>query len=198
MCRQRRTPSTPRRRGPRPRCRSAATPPAHPALPSSSSYLRCSLLPHSQATVGALKSTVLTLALLHGRVGVAAACEAARVEEEWQIGEHGFVEDGHDKARAQLGAQISAIALYVALLPPQLRLPPAPPAANPERCAAAAAERSARVLARRAREEALVARKRAEVRERLMAQLAAERSGEGAEGAVVEATFADVAARPPA
>ena len=126
------------------------------------------------------------------------ACEAARVEEEWQIGENGFVEDGHDKARAQLRAQMGAIAVYCALLPPSLRLPPAPVHTDAAACAAAATARRDRVLARRTREEALVARKREEVRARLMAQLSAEQRGEpeGADagdsgGSVVEAAFTD-------
>ena len=144
-----------------------------------------------QASVGALKSTVLALALLHGRVGVEAACEAARVEEEWQIGEHGFVEDGHDTARAQLRAQLAAVSVYCALLPPALRLAAAPPADNPALSAAAAAQRAERVLARRAREEELVARKRVEVRARLMAQLAAEGGGAGGGGTVVEASYSE-------
>jgi chaperone required for assembly of F1-ATPase len=105
-----------------------------------------------QQLVGSLKSAVLTLAVVHRAVDVDAALTAARLEEEWQIGENGFVEDGHDTARAALRVAVSSAAAYLALLP-RAYLPPPPAAVTP-------AARRAAVGVRRARETALVAVKR--------------------------------------
>jgi chaperone required for assembly of F1-ATPase len=49
--------------------------------------------------VGSLKSSVLTLALVHGHIDAQTAVDTARVEEEFQIAEHGFVEEGYASHR---------------------------------------------------------------------------------------------------
>lgn len=116
-----------------------------------------------QQVVGATKSTVVTLALAHRQLDTEQAWDTARVEEEWQIEEHGFVEDGHDTARAQLRIALSTAGAYLWMLPPAARLPPLPSltARDLEKTVQRlAAERTARVGARRDREMALVAQKR--------------------------------------
>jgi chaperone required for assembly of F1-ATPase len=119
-----------------------------------------------QQVLGGTKSTVLALALAHRVVDVDGACAAARVEEEFQIGEHGFVEDGHDAARAHLRLQVASAAAYLSLLPAS-----APPRApNPSRkgyaesLASSVEARTRRVKERRDREARLVADKRAKLR----------------------------------
>jgi len=114
-------------------------------------------------TLGCLKSTVLALALAHREVDVEGAAQAARVEEEFQIQGHGFVEDGHDTQRAYLRVQLASAAAFLGMLPRALR-PPALPSAQrrdyDQRLAQHVAARSARVAARREREAKLVQRKR--------------------------------------
>ena len=111
--------------------------------------------------VGAAKSSVLALAMVHRVVTPSAAFDAARVEEEWQIGENGLVEEGHDTARASLRTALSTAAMMLHLSPAS-RPPPIPKGAAA--VAVEAAARAARVGARQARERQLVATKRAEMR----------------------------------
>lgn len=127
-----------------------------------------------QSLLGGTKSTVLTLALVHGRLTAADAFEAARVEEEWQIGEHGFVEDGHDTARAALRTSLASAVAFLNMLGPAHFPTPALPTLTrrdaPATVAAQAAARFARVEVRRAREVALVAQKREAMRAYRMKQ----------------------------
>jgi ATP synthase F1 complex assembly factor 2 len=51
-----------------------------------------------------------------GRVGVAEALEACRLEEDKQIGEWGLVEGGHDVEIADLRVRVAAPAVFVGLL----------------------------------------------------------------------------------
>ena len=132
---------------------------AEDAVDTASPWLKAVL----QSVVGATKSSVLTLALAHRQVDVEQAWEAARVEEEWQIGEHGFVEDGHDTARAQLRSALTTASTYLWMLPPSARPAPLPSLSGKDldrTVARLAAERAARVGARRQREEELVRVKR--------------------------------------
>jgi chaperone required for assembly of F1-ATPase len=145
--------------------------------------------------VGSTKSTVIALALLHRATDVEGAFAAARLEEEWQIGEHGFVEDGHDSQRAYLKLQLASAQAFLGMLPREL-LPAQPP--NPARKDHAAVlktaveARTARLAERRGREKSLLARKRAALR-RMEQEEAAQRlaaakqkqvgdGGSGAEG----------------
>lgn len=135
-----------------------------------------------QSAVGVLKSSVLALALVHRAVDVQGAIEAARVEEEWQIGENGFVEDGHDTTAAYMRAHISAASTFLWLLPASnpAPLPAQGKKGYAEQLARTQQERAARVMVRREREARLVGQKRA-----IMKQMALEeaRGGGGAVGA---------------
>lgn len=117
-----------------------------------------------QQSVGVLKSSVVTLALVNRAISVEDAFEASRVEEEWQIGENGFVEDGHDTGRAHTRAQLTAVSTFLWLLPASA-MPAALPLAGKKgynvALASARAARAARVLTRRMREAAAVSSKRA-------------------------------------
>lgn len=55
------------------------------------------------------KSIFLSLALLHGRLSVAEAMDAAWVETSAQIETWGEVEDSHDVAWAELGRELGAV-----------------------------------------------------------------------------------------
>jgi chaperone required for assembly of F1-ATPase len=68
-------------------------------------------------TLGCLKSSVLAFALANRVVDVDEAYAAARVEEEFQISSHGFVEDGHDSQRSYLRLQIASAVAYLGMLP---------------------------------------------------------------------------------
>jgi chaperone required for assembly of F1-ATPase len=120
-------------------------------------------------TLGCLKSTTLAIALAHRYIDVDGAFAAARVEEEWQIGEHGFVEGGgHDTSRAYLRLQLTSAAAYLNMLPKGSLPAPLPSASRKDHAAllaAQVADRRARVEGRRAREADLVARKRALMKE---------------------------------
>jgi chaperone required for assembly of F1-ATPase len=113
------------------------------------------------------KSTVLTLALVHGAVDVDTAFECSRVEEEFQIRENGFVEDGHDVTRAAQRVALSTVATFLSLCPASA--PAAVPLASRKdyaaALAAAEAARSQRVSARRAREAGMVAAARKAMKE---------------------------------
>jgi hypothetical protein len=67
--------------------------------------------------LGCLKSSVLAFALANRVVDVDEAYAAARVEEEFQISSHGFVEDGHDSQRSYLRLQIASAVAYLGMLP---------------------------------------------------------------------------------
>lgn len=124
------------------------------------------------------KSTALTLALLHGAVDVETAFECARVEEEHQIRENGFVEDGHDTARAQLRVALTAAHAFLAMAPESaasLRgeaTQSGKRRAGAEDAGSSMAMRRARVAARRKEEAALVERMRREMREASVAEAA--------------------------
>jgi hypothetical protein len=70
--------------------------------------------------LGASKSAVISLALLHRRLSVVQAVEASRVDEEFQIRENGFVEDGHDVARAETRVRLASAAACLWLAPQPL------------------------------------------------------------------------------
>ena len=63
------------------------------------------------------KSSILTLALAHNAIDIEEAFQITRLEEEWQIDEHGFVEDGHDSQRAHTKLMLSSAVTYLNLLP---------------------------------------------------------------------------------
>ena len=126
-----------------------------------------------QQVVGATKSTLVTLAFVHRHLDSEGALEASRLEEEWQINQHGEVEDGHDTARAYARLQLCTAAAFLALLPEAALLQPPPPASarnHGELVAQRAAQRAERVAARRARETELVAQKRAAMRAHALAE----------------------------
>ena len=126
-----------------------------------------------QAVVGATKSTVVTLAFVHRHLDSAGALEASRLEEEWQINQHGEVEDGHDTARSYARLQLATAAAFLSLLPASALPPPLPLASArnyAELMAARGAARAARVAARRQREAELVAQKRAAMRAHAVAE----------------------------
>lgn len=53
---------------------------------------------------------------MQGRLGVAGALEAARVEEDFQIDRWGLVEGGHDIDIADASARVSAAAVFSRLV----------------------------------------------------------------------------------
>jgi len=67
--------------------------------------------------LGSTKSTLTSMALLHRQITAAQAFECARVEEEFQIEENGFVEDGHDTARAETKLKAASASTLLWLLP---------------------------------------------------------------------------------
>ena len=144
---------------------------AEDAVDTADPFLKAAL----QAAVGSLKSSVLALAFVHGKVDAGTAFDAARVEEEWQIGENGFVEDGHDTSRAGLRATLTSISAFMAALPASAPgvLPSKSDVAGVE---AARASRAARVGARHAREAALVREKREALRRAAAADAEEERA----------------------
>lgn len=62
------------------------------------------------------KSLVVSAALLHGRLSVAEAVAAARLEEDFQLEDWGMVEAGHDLDIADTRTRIGAAAVFVRLL----------------------------------------------------------------------------------
>lgn len=86
-------------------------------------FLRASLA----ALLGATKSTTISMALLYGHVTLDQALEASRVEEQFQIEENGFVEDGHDTQFVQLRVKAAAAAALMRLAPESGPLSPAGP-----------------------------------------------------------------------
>lgn len=130
--------------------------------------------------VGTTKSSVISLAMLYGAVDVDGAFEASRVEEEWQIEENGFVEDGHDTSRAHTKLQLSSVATFLNFLNPKdapVPLPPISGKSAAELCKQARIEREARVRKRRAAEDALVQRYRVALRNMAL-QEAAQKAAE--------------------
>lgn len=117
------------------------------------------------SVIGAVKSTVITMAFLHRALDIEGAFQASRVEEEWQIAENGFVEDGHDTARAQLRTCLASASALLWLTPTSQPASLPKPSAKGYAAALAAsrAERSARVGKRRDREMALVSEKRTQI-----------------------------------
>ena len=110
--------------------------------------------------VGATKSSIVSLALVHKAIATPDALDASRLEEEWQITQNGLVEDGHDTSRSSLRLNLASVAAFVGLLPPSLR---GAPLADGNKAAAVAAvlkQRLARVVARRDKEDKLVEQKR--------------------------------------
>lgn len=59
------------------------------------------------------KSLIVALALFHGKISVADAVKAARVEEEHQISQWGLVEGSHDVDRTQLISEVSAASFFL-------------------------------------------------------------------------------------
>lgn len=123
------------------------------------------------SVVSASKSSVIALALLHRNIDVDTAFETSRVEEEFQIKEHGFVEDGHDTARIQTKVVLAAASALLYLSPGSA--PSVPPSTSRKGyealLASESSARAARVTARRAHEAELVAVKRALLRKKFMA-----------------------------
>lgn len=114
-------------------------------------------------TLGCLKSSVLAFALAHRVVDVDEAYAAARVEEEFQISSHGFVEDGHDSQRSYLRLQIASACAYLGMLPKESRPMLLPNPAKKDydsQLSALLTARSTRVGERREREKRQVDRKR--------------------------------------
>jgi chaperone required for assembly of F1-ATPase len=114
------------------------------------------------SVIGAVKSSVITMAFLHRMVDIEGAFQASRVEEEWQIAENGFVEDGHDTARAQLRTCLASASALLWLSPTsQPAALPKPGAKNYAHTLQAEMEaRTRRVQERRQRERTLVFEKR--------------------------------------
>ena len=71
-----------------------------------------------------------------------------------------LVEDGHDTARATARVLLCSASAFLSLIPVELRAPLLPRMTDADAVAAAVAERTARVRARRAREDASVEKKR--------------------------------------
>ena len=67
--------------------------------------------------LGSTKSATISMALLHGAVSLDQALEAASVEEDYQIEENGFVEDGHDTQKVQTRVKAAAAAAFLRLVP---------------------------------------------------------------------------------
>jgi ATP synthase F1 complex assembly factor 2 len=59
---------------------------------------------------------VIAAALLYGRINVAQAVAAARIEEEYQLEDWGMVEAGHDLDIADARSRIGAPAVFTRLL----------------------------------------------------------------------------------
>lgn len=59
---------------------------------------------------------MIAAALLHGRINVAEAVAAARVEEDFQLEDWGMVEAGHDLDIADTKSRIGAPAVFARLL----------------------------------------------------------------------------------
>lgn len=76
-------------------------------------YLRAALA----SAVGCVHSTAIALAFVFGHISVEQAFEASRVEEEYQIEQYGFVEDGHDTARAYMRLQLAGISSLLWMMP---------------------------------------------------------------------------------
>lgn len=137
--------------------------------------------------VGATKSSIITLAFVHGHVDSEGAFEASRLEEEWQIRQHGEVEDGHDTLRSYLRVQLASAATFLTLLPPPTLPPPLPTSTAVKlgkgetleaRVEGERLAREARVKARRDREAELVAKKRWAMKEVLLRE---KKEGKGGE-----------------
>lgn len=62
------------------------------------------------------KSLVIAAALMHGRLSVADAVAAARLEEDFQLEDWGMVEAGHDLDIADTRTRIGAPAVFAQLL----------------------------------------------------------------------------------
>jgi len=116
------------------------------------------------SVVGATKSTIVSLAFLRRGVDVGGAFECSRLEEEWQIRQHGEVEDGHENMRNYLRLQLSSAAAFLSLLPLH-SLPPPLDTSSQTAVMASKEEREARVKSRREKELELVNRKRAAMKE---------------------------------
>lgn len=117
--------------------------------------------------IGALKSTVITMAFLHRQIDIEAAFQAARVEEEWQIAENGFVEDGHDTARAQLKTCLASASTFLWLSPTSqpMSLPKPGAKGYGKQLKESIMARVLRVGARREKEVALVNVVKAKIRQ---------------------------------
>jgi hypothetical protein len=125
--------------------------------------------------IGATKSTVIAMALVHRAIDVETAFAASRVDEEFQISENGFVEDGHDTARAQVQVALNAASTLLWMLPSSCTTPvPVPGRKDYASLLATQNEaRKTRVLARRQKEAELVAAARAKLRQQFIAELKA-------------------------
>lgn len=66
--------------------------------------------------IQASKSVVLAAAVCHGRIDVASAIAAARIEEDFQLEDWGMVEAGHDLDIADTKTRIGAAAVFLQLL----------------------------------------------------------------------------------
>ena len=68
------------------------------------------------AASGAARSLVAALALARGHIRPAQVTQLLRVEEDFQTGEWGVVEGGHDIDAADLAARCAAPAVFLGLL----------------------------------------------------------------------------------
>jgi hypothetical protein len=122
---------------------------AEDAVNTANPWLKAAL----SSALNATKSTIVSLALVHRFLDVEGAFSASRLEEEWQIGENGYVEDGHDSSRAQTRSTLASVSAFLSLLPLELQ-------AQVRTGETEYAERKRRVEARRSREWELVNAKR--------------------------------------
>ncbi|WIA17315.1 hypothetical protein OEZ85_014180 [Tetradesmus obliquus] len=70
----------------------------------------------AEQLITASKSVVIAAALLYGRINVAQAVAAARIEEEYQLEDWGMVEAGHDLDIADTRSRLGAPAVFTRLL----------------------------------------------------------------------------------
>ncbi|GBG69365.1 hypothetical protein CBR_g4059 [Chara braunii] len=65
---------------------------------------------------GAARSLIIALAVSHNRLSVSSAVKLARLEEDFQVEEWGFVEGGHDLDLADMKVRITAPSIFLRLL----------------------------------------------------------------------------------
>eukprot|EP00850_Spirogloea_muscicola_P006003 SM000028S10097 [mRNA] locus=s28:335599:337116:- [translate_table: standard] len=65
---------------------------------------------------GSARSLVIALAVIEGHLDIAAAIRAARLDEDFQVEEWGFVEGGHDVDIADMRVRMAGPSLFLRLL----------------------------------------------------------------------------------